>query len=269
MLRIGEFAELSSISINMLRNYDKIGLLVPKYVNKTNDYRYYDKEQLVQANRIIALKTMGFGLDEIKKIMLEQQCEINDFLQEKLYDKYKEIERIEEQIRQIHSVLNVNKNSEDYALTITRKVVEPMWVASLCGKISEYSKEGILWAQLTKACKKNGINISEGMPAMAIYYGIDEQTGMLSVEVQFQLNKEYKSDNSLNIFKIPERDVASIVFKGNYSQISSINIVVAKWLENNELEINGQPFTIYHNSPGNCADDKSFITELCFPVKEK
>lgn len=34
MLRIGEFAELSSITIHMLRNYDKIGLLCPKHVPK-------------------------------------------------------------------------------------------------------------------------------------------------------------------------------------------------------------------------------------------
>lgn len=51
MLRIGEFAALSTISIHMLRNYDKIGLLVPQYVDEFNGYRYYDKEQLIQANQ--------------------------------------------------------------------------------------------------------------------------------------------------------------------------------------------------------------------------
>jgi DNA-binding transcriptional MerR regulator len=66
MLRIGEFATLSTISIYMLRNYDKIGLLVPQHVDELSGYRYYDKLQLLQANRIIALKSMGFGLDEIK-----------------------------------------------------------------------------------------------------------------------------------------------------------------------------------------------------------
>lgn len=81
MLKIGEFAALSTISINMLRNYDKIGLLVPQHVDELNGYRYYDKEQLLQANQIIALKSMGFGLDEIKEILLMQQSEVNTFLQ--------------------------------------------------------------------------------------------------------------------------------------------------------------------------------------------
>ncbi len=52
-------------------------------------------------------------------------------------------------------------------------------------------------------------------------------------------------------------------------QISAINTVVAEWLEKNRLEINGEIFSIYHSSPGNCSNDKAFVTELCFPVKEK
>ena len=47
MLKIGEFAVLTGISINMLRNYDKIGLLIPAYVDETNSYRYYSESQII------------------------------------------------------------------------------------------------------------------------------------------------------------------------------------------------------------------------------
>lgn len=33
MFKIGEFSVLTSISIHMLRNYDKIGLLIPNYID--------------------------------------------------------------------------------------------------------------------------------------------------------------------------------------------------------------------------------------------
>lgn len=59
MLKIGEFAALSSIRIHIMRNYDKIGLLVPMHVDEWNGYRYYDKAPLIQANQIIALKEIG------------------------------------------------------------------------------------------------------------------------------------------------------------------------------------------------------------------
>ncbi len=281
MLKIGEFASLSSISIHMLRNYDKIGLLIPQHVDDVNGYRYYDKEQLLRANQIIALKVMGFGLDEIKEILFMQQSEVDAFLQVKLQEKYRELEKVKDQIRQIEVVINTDKKLEDYALSIVRKIIAPMWVASFRGNIRAYPEEGVLWGQLDKACKDNGIKIHTESPAMAIYHSIDETNGMMDVEVQFTLDKEYKreetrfasysrkSNDKLAIFQIPEREVASVVFKGCYSQIGSINTVVAEWLEKNCLEINGQTFSIYHSSPGNCSDDKAFVTELCFPIEEK
>ena len=269
MLRIGEFAALSTISIHMLRNYDKIGLLVPQHVDEWNGYRYYDKEQLLQANQIISLKSMGFGLDEIREILLMQQSKVDGFLQLKLQDKFQELEKIKDQIRQIQVVMNADKIAEDYALSIVRKVIASMWVASIRGTINSYPEEGVLWGKLDKVCKDSGIKIRTESPAMSIYYGVDENTGMLDVEVQLPLDKECNTEDERIVFKMPDREVASVVFKGCYSQIGGINRSVAEWLEKNRLEINGQPFSIYHTSPGNCSDDSAFITELCFPIKEK
>jgi len=46
----------------MLRHYDKIGLLIPSFVNAASGYRYYRAEQLPRLNRMIALKDLGFHL---------------------------------------------------------------------------------------------------------------------------------------------------------------------------------------------------------------
>lgn len=253
----------------MLRNYDKIGLLVPRYIDESSGYRYYDTEQLVQANQILALKAMGFGLDEIKKIMSQTEAEINYFLQEKLESKYKELDQTKKQINQIKSILNTKENIEEYALKIACKRMHSMWVASLSGQITTYSKEGMIWGELTDVCAKNRITVHPEAMAMAIYRGMDEQSGKLQIEVQFSIDQEYRVTKPLKVFKMKECEVASVVFRGSYSQIYAINTVVAQWLEMNKLEISGEAFTIYHKSPGNCADETAFITELCFPVQEK
>lgn len=268
MLRIGEFSELSSISIHMLRNYDKIGLLVPKKIDEDSGYRYYDKEQLVQANQILALKSMGFGLEEIKIIMQKQKGEINDFLQAKLEEQLREIERIKEQVKLINSVLHGDDRKDCSMLSIAQKKIEPMWVVSYRGSIGAYQEEGLLWKRLNGECEKSGIPIPPNSPAMAIYHDINEDN-ILDVEVQLRLNKEYKPKGSIKVTEYPEREVVSVIFKGSYQQFPSINKMVAEWLEKNELKINGLKFTIYHNSPGNCTDDKDFITEICFPVQKK
>ncbi len=269
MLKIGEFAALSSISIHMLRNYDKIGLLVPQQVDDFSGYRYYGREQLLTANRIISLKAMGFGLEEIKEILPLPQSGTDALLQEKLQSKYREIHKIREQIRQIQTIMDVKEDVEPYALSVIRKTIAPMWTAGLRDVIHSYPEEGILWKRLECLCGESKIKLSPNAPAMAVYHGADEASGLLDVEVLLPLDREYPTADELRISRIPEREAASVVFQGSYSQISLINAVAAEWLEKQHLEIDGPPFMIYHRSPGNCTDDRAFVSELCFPVKEK
>ena len=46
MFEIGDFSKLSSISIRMLRHYDKVELLQPVKVDELSGYRFYSADQL-------------------------------------------------------------------------------------------------------------------------------------------------------------------------------------------------------------------------------
>jgi len=65
MFKIGEFSQLGQVTIRTLRHYDDLGLLKPAHVDRDSDYRYYTVEQLPRLNRILALKDLGFALDQI------------------------------------------------------------------------------------------------------------------------------------------------------------------------------------------------------------
>ena len=66
MLKIGEFAKMFDITIKTVRYYEKVGLLVPAYVDIYTGYRYFDKENIDRMYEILALKDLGFSLEEIK-----------------------------------------------------------------------------------------------------------------------------------------------------------------------------------------------------------
>lgn len=53
----------------MLRHYDAIGLFVPDRIDPCNGYRSYSPEQLHQLNRIVALKDLGFRLDQVGRLL--------------------------------------------------------------------------------------------------------------------------------------------------------------------------------------------------------
>lgn len=68
-LKIGEIAKMFDISIRALRLYDKMGLLTPGYTDGNNGYRYYTADQIQQLNTILALKSVGIKLIDIKHLV--------------------------------------------------------------------------------------------------------------------------------------------------------------------------------------------------------
>ena len=49
---IGTIAKLFSVSVSILRHYEKIGLLIPAYIDKESNYRYYSLDQFEVLNTI-------------------------------------------------------------------------------------------------------------------------------------------------------------------------------------------------------------------------
>lgn len=71
MYAIGAFARLGGVSVRMLRHYDHIGLLVPAEVNPRTGRRSYDVNQLSRLNRLVALKHLGFPLEQVRKLLAD------------------------------------------------------------------------------------------------------------------------------------------------------------------------------------------------------
>ena len=72
MLTISEFARLGQVSPRMLRHYDETGLLTPAKVDAQTGYRFYDVAQLARLHRLVALRELGFGLEQIRPILEEE-----------------------------------------------------------------------------------------------------------------------------------------------------------------------------------------------------
>lgn len=87
LIKIGDFAKSTGVTIKALRHYEKLGLLIPVWVNRFNGYRYYAPEQQERTRKKLVFKNMGFslkdiallldpGLDKLKlKALLEKQID--------------------------------------------------------------------------------------------------------------------------------------------------------------------------------------------------
>jgi DNA-binding transcriptional MerR regulator len=69
VFKIGDFSKLSRVSVKTLRYYDELGLLKPAHVDHFTGYRFYSADQLPQLNRILALKDLGFSLEQTMRLL--------------------------------------------------------------------------------------------------------------------------------------------------------------------------------------------------------
>ncbi len=65
LYRTGQFACKAQVSQRTLRYYDKVGLLSPSRYTESG-HRLYTNEDLLNLQQILALKFLGFSLEEIK-----------------------------------------------------------------------------------------------------------------------------------------------------------------------------------------------------------
>ncbi len=71
MIKIGDFSKLAHVTVKTLHHYGDLGLLKPAHIDRYTGYRYYTLAQFQRLNRILALKDLGFSLDQVAQLMDE------------------------------------------------------------------------------------------------------------------------------------------------------------------------------------------------------
>lgn len=92
MIKIGELANASGVSIQTIRYYENEGLICPIEVDRWTNYRYYDESSIVRLSEILYLKDLGFSLKEIKNLNEET---INEKISQTKFDIKKLAKNIE------------------------------------------------------------------------------------------------------------------------------------------------------------------------------
>lgn len=272
MLKIGDFSILSKISIHMLRNYDKLDLLIPAHVDIESGYRYYSENQLTVANRIQALKSMGLGLSTIKEVLnqYEDSESLAGYLNVQATYKREELEALQQQIIQLETTIAALRNNQNilrYSIEI--KQIPHRMVASTRGTILAYNHEGHLWKILIDTLATQSIPPANLTYDMAIYH--DEGFIESGIDIELQKAVLRKGANTENVkFKdVPEMLAAVLTYEGEYHQISEIGELIANWAKDNNYEFCGSHFNIYHVSPATENNSQKMVTEVGFPIQKR
>jgi len=260
MFKIGEFSNLVRVSARMLRHYDKSGLFIPAEVDPFTGYRFYSAKQIPLLMRIVSLRDMGFGIEEIEEVL--PHYENVEYMKKALEQKEKQIEialKIEQtkldRITSMHASLNKEDSKMIYEVEI--KEIPALQVISLREVISSFEAEFGQWDKLCAFINKHGIDCV--MQGHSIYHDAEKESEV-DVEIAFPVVATGENRDGF-IFKELEKIplAATIRFPLPYTNYSKAMEILATWLENN-YEING---------PIRGVSVEESIVELQVPILEK
>jgi effector-binding domain-containing protein len=297
VFRIGDFSRFSYVSIKALRYYDELGLLKPDRVDPSTGYRYYSAEQLPRLNRIIALKDLGFTLDQIAimlggKISAEQ---IKGILKAKRVEIERQIADDQEKLLRVESRIRIMEAEENALgnIDVIIKKVEAQKVVGIREKVNDcsffgnssdkkqtntfldrdlidsYPAVGGLFEKLCKIIQAKGGKLNP--PGIAVYYDAEYKETDVDMEAVLPITGFELNVDNIKTYTLPAiSSAACLIHHGNYDVVIKAYDVLIKWIEENSFKINGPVREIYIQTIGFGAKDRNdCITEIQFPVEKK
>lgn len=125
----GEFAKRANVSVRTIRYYDDKGLLKPTVIRESG-YRYYSNSDFAKLQKILALKRLGFSLDEIADITRNDKDV--GFLKESFELQLKLIREQITELKQIEqSIKEVSQSVESKADTDWNQIISLIHLLSM------------------------------------------------------------------------------------------------------------------------------------------
>ncbi len=271
MFKIGEFSKLSRIPIKTLRYYHQIGLLVPEQIDDFTGYRFYTAVQLIRLNRILALKDLGFALEQIAQILDDDLSteQVRGMLRLKEAEITREIAAEQARLTRIQARLQqIKQESTMPKYEVVLKTVESFQVAAVRDVIGKYDEIGNLLGELFGTLARNQVR-PMGSP-LAIYH--DEGFKEKDVDVETAVpvtNAQMKENGRVSIYFLPTAKVASVLHQGPYNTLSPAYQAILQWINDNNYQITGPDREIYLRGPGPNINPAEYVTEIQFPVVKK
>jgi DNA-binding transcriptional MerR regulator len=271
MFTIGDFARHGRVSIRMLRHYDAIGLLRPAHVDQSSGYRFYQAAQLSRLNRIVALKGLGFTLQQVQAI-LDEDISTEELrgmlrlrraeLEAALAEAASGLAQVEARLRSIE-----NEGSMPQEDVVIRQL-PAVRLAELSATATSFSPDetgpliGRLFDELRR--RLNSAGVAPTGPRTVYFETPDEGDYGIVVHVGLPVPTGVTEDADLQIVSLPPVErAATIVHRGMTHGFLSTSQLLVRWVDAHGYRFDGHAREVMLNSSEN--PDES-VAELQAPV---
>lgn len=270
MIKIGDFARLGQVSVVTLRHYDEIGLLKPVTVDSFTGYRYYSVTQLPRLNRILALKDLGFTLEQIETVLNGLTL---DHLQGMLQLRHAEVEQhiVQEQGRLARIAARLRQiESEDTMATydVVLKTLPAQLIASRRVTIptNDQASHYLDQAYMETYTHLKDREARDIGPCFAIWHQPADVHVNEEAEAAVPIDRTIPATERVQVYELPRQLVAAAVHYGGYDTLRQVHLALLSWIEANGYRSTGMYREVYiqHNA-NNMAET---ATEVQYPVEK-
>ena len=271
MIKIGDFARLSQVSVVTLRYYDEMHLLKPVKIDTFTSYRFYSADQLPRLNRILALRDLGFSLEQIK-LMLADGLTLNQLrgmltiqrneVEKRLSDEQERLHRIEARLRQIE----MENKMPNYDVVI--KTIPTMLVASrrvtipTNDQVPQYL--GPAFTEAYEYVRKQGAKDTGA--CLALWHSPADVYENEDAEAVVPIDRLLKGNDKVKVYELPSTQVASVVHQGNFEDFTQGHAALLEWIDANGYQIVGPYREVYIRHDKTRLSEST--TEIQVPVEK-
>jgi effector-binding domain-containing protein len=255
--------------------------LIPAFVDPLTKYRYYSADQLPRLNRIIALKDLGFSLEQIAHLVdgdlsgdqLRGMLKLRrEEIQQKLTEEEAKLARVESRLKQI----DLESGAPPYDVLLRK--VEPQTVATIRAMIGEGDSISDLFEEIEAYVGQFGARAVS--PPLMIYHDADYQEQAQDIEVVIPIHADVPTTERVKVYTLEgSATTACIVHVGSYESMGRAFHLLLRWIEDNGYEIVGAMREVYlrfgadnvgYQLPDAYLAESAaeFVTELQLPVRK-
>ena len=284
MLKIGDFSQLGQVSVRTLHHYDERGLLKPARIDDWTGYRFYSVEQLPRLNRILALKDLGFSLDQIGRLVDDdvpaeqlrgmlalRQAEI----ERQLTEGRTRLLRVEARLRQIEQEGEPSPYEVVLKKTASRTIASTRTTVPTLEDMPTLRCD--LYDELYESLERR--RVEPGAPEFALYHTVEYLERDIDMEAAVAVagvpeGPEDGADDRLAFRELPAvGEMASVVHEGSAWEIPQAIIALFGWIGANgystagpyrELHLYGRENDLFRADSSNV---DSLLVEIQVPVR--
>lgn len=270
MFSIGEFSQITGLTVKTLRFYHEKQLLVPAAIDPATGYRSYDDRNVDRARVIVALRELEFSLDDIAAILADcaDDEDLVAFLERQRTSLAERIGQLAGAVRQIDRLIHEQRQGREGPTMSQQKVeievrdIQPVLVAGVRMQ-GRYSDCGRGFSLLGK---RVGRHIA-GKP-LCLYYDGEYREDDANFEPCFPIRQIVQAEG-VDVRELPGTRCVVAIHRGPYESLGRSYQRALRYMKEHNLAVSLPTREVYLKGPGMIfrGNPEKYLTEIQLPVE--